>query len=158
MIDLAPEVLLGDLARLSQRVARPRAAGALLLIGRRQLRNKNSWLHNSPRLMKGPDRCTLIMHPSDAAARGLTDGQRVDVRSAIGGVTVPNEVTGAIMPGVVSLPHGFGHAKPGTRQAVANVHPGASVNDVTDAQRVDALTGTAAINGTPVSVIAVDGS
>ena len=151
-IHLAPEILIADLARLEARLARTPAPGSLALIGRRQIRNNNSWLHNAPRLMKGPDRCTLLMHPSDAASRGLRSGQRVEVRSAVGAVSAPLEVSDAIMPGVVSLPHGFGHGRPGTQQTIANAHPGASLNDLTDGAQVDAPTGTAVLTATPVWV------
>jgi len=147
-----------DLTRLSERMARRPAAGSLLLIGRRQMRNHNSWLHNSARLMKGPDRCTLMMHPDDASVRSLRAGQRVAIRSAVGAVTAPLELSDGIMPGVVSLPHGFGHGQPDTRLAVANAHPGASLNDLTDGTALDVLTGTAAFSGTPVVVAAASES
>jgi anaerobic selenocysteine-containing dehydrogenase len=157
-IDLAPGLLMQDLTRLSERMARRPAAGSLLLIGRRQMRNHNSWLHNSARLMKGPDRCTLMMHPDDASVRSLRAGQRVAIRSAVGAVTAPLELSDGIMPGVVSLPHGFGHGQPDTRLAVANAHPGASLNDLTDGTALDVLTGTAAFSGTPVVVAAASES
>jgi anaerobic selenocysteine-containing dehydrogenase len=128
------------------------AAGILQLIGRRQLRNNNSWMHNSERLTSGAERCTLLMHPDDASARGLVKGQRVRVTSRVGSVMVSLEITDAIMPGVVSLPHGWGHDRPGMRLRVATAHPGASVNDLTDEALVDALAGTASFSGVPVSV------
>jgi anaerobic selenocysteine-containing dehydrogenase len=124
----------------------------LVLIGRRQLRSNNSWMHNAPRLMRGPDRCTLMINPLDAQPRGIATGDAVEIRSAVGGITVPAEMTDALMPGVVSLPHGFGHARPGVGQTLAAQHPGASLNDLTDPHRLDDLTGNAALNGLPVDV------
>ena len=107
--------------------------------------------------MQGRDRCTLLMHPRDAAARGLADGQRVCVASRAGALEIPLELSDAMRPGVVSLPHGWGHHRSGTRLSVAGQHPGASLNDVTDEQEVDALSGTARLNGVPVEVSAVPG-
>jgi anaerobic selenocysteine-containing dehydrogenase len=162
-IDAAPAPLLADVDRLRARLAESEAQGAaaadggfdLLLIGRRQLRGNNSWMHNYPRLMKGRERCTLLLHPADAAARGIVDGAMVRLGSRAGSVDVPAEVSDEVMPGVVSLPHGFGHGRPGIGTAVAAAHPGASVNDVTDDRFLDALTGNAALNGVPVRVEAV---
>jgi anaerobic selenocysteine-containing dehydrogenase len=124
----------------------------LRLIGRRHIRSNNSWLHNSKRLLKGPERCILLIHPEDAAARGIADGDAVTVTSGTGAVTVPAEVTDSIMPGTVSLPHGWGHDRPGTRLSVAASRPGVSINDLTRRDRVDPLSGNAALNGTPVEV------
>jgi anaerobic selenocysteine-containing dehydrogenase len=147
---LAPEPLRRDLVRLERLIERP--AAELVLIGRRQLRSHNSWLHNSPRMIKGPARCTLQMHPSDAAARGLQHGNQVQLRSEVGAIHVPLEITDALMPGVVSLPHGFGHTRAGTGTRVASAHAGASINDVTDDGRIDLLSGNASFSGLPVSV------
>jgi anaerobic selenocysteine-containing dehydrogenase len=159
-IHAAPEPFVRDAERLRARLAdgaRDTAGGFdLLLIGRRQLRSNNSWMHNHERLVRGKDRCTLMMHPADAAARGVAPGARVRLRSRTGTVEIAAEVTDALMPGVVSLPHGWGHARAGVRLAVAREHPGASANDVTDELRVDALSGNAALNGVPVAVEAVD--
>jgi len=154
-IDLVPERLRRDLDRLEAALAEPLTTGGLVLIGRRHVRDNNSWLHNSPRLLTGPDRCTLMMHPDDAAARGLGDGDRVRVRSRTGEVEVPLAVSARVMPGVVSLPHGFGHGRPGTRLRVAAQHPGVSANDLTDPEFFDELTGNAGLNGFAVSVEAV---
>ncbi|HEX8693722.1 MAG TPA: molybdopterin oxidoreductase family protein [Longimicrobium sp.] len=158
-IHAAPGPLLEDVARLRARLLDGAAAADggfdLLLIGRRQLRSNNSWMHNYPRLMKGRDRCTLLLHPADAAARGIADGARVRLGSSAGSVEVAAELSDEVMPGVVSLPHGFGHARPGVRLGVAAAHPGASANDVTDELRLDALGGNAALNGVPVRVEAV---
>jgi anaerobic selenocysteine-containing dehydrogenase len=149
-IRLAPPAFVADLARLEAELAAP--AGALVLIGRRQLRGNNSWMHNAPRLMRGPDRCTLLLHPLDAASRGIANGDLIEVRTSVGAVTVPAEVTDRMMPGVVSLPHGFGHARAGARQSLAAEKPGASLNDLTDGNRLDELTGNAALSGIAVEV------
>lgn len=149
-VDLAPAPLRGDLQRLADtaRATPP----ALVLVGRRDLRSNNSWMHNSRRLVKGPERCTLLMHPVDASARGLSGGQRVRVRSRVGEVVVLLETTDAIAPGVVSLPHGWGHGRDGVRLRVAAARPGASLNDLTDEQSLDAFSGNAALSGVAVSV------
>ncbi len=131
------------------------ANGHLLLIGRRELRSNNSWMHNSLRLVKGQaekSRCTIIMHPTDAAERHLIQGQSVSVQSRVGSIEVPIEISEEIMPGVVSIPHGWGHDRLGVRLDVAQQHAGQSINDLTDNQSIDALCGTAAFNGTLVSV------
>jgi anaerobic selenocysteine-containing dehydrogenase len=160
-IHAAPAPLLDDVARLRARWMDGEGADGmdgfdLLLIGRRQLRSNNSWMHNYPRLMKGRDRCTLLLHPADAAARGIAPGSPVRIASRAGSVEVPAEVSEEMMPGVVSLPHGFGHGRAGIGQAVAAAHPGASANDVTDDRLLDTLTGNAALNGVPVRVEATD--
>jgi len=126
--------------------------GDLLLIGRRQLRSNNSWMHNSHRLVKGKPRCTLLIHPHDATRRGLADGDVVRLKSKAAAVTVAIEVTDTMRPGVVSLPHGWGHSRAGTQLTVAHQHPGASMNDVTSEFDIDTLSGTAAFNGGAVSV------
>ncbi|HEY0383997.1 MAG TPA: molybdopterin-dependent oxidoreductase [Candidatus Elarobacter sp.] len=149
-VKLAPPAFVADLARLESEFAAPVAE--LVVIGRRQLRSNNSWMHNAPRLMRGPDRCTLMINPLDAHARGIANGDSVEIRSAVGAVTVPAELTDALMPGVVSLPHGFGHARAGIRQTVAAQKPGASLNDLTDPDRLDDLTGNAVLSGVPVTV------
>ncbi|QDE88189.1 dehydrogenase [Myxococcus xanthus] len=156
-IHLAPELLVADVRRLQaafpQDTVPEQHSGELLLIGRRHLRDNNSWMHNVPGLLKGKPRCTLMMHPEDAARRALADGMEATVTSRVGTVTVPIHVTDEVMPGVVSLPHGYGHGRQGTRLAVATAHAGASHNDLTDAQAVDALCGNAAFSGTPVRVL-----
>jgi anaerobic selenocysteine-containing dehydrogenase len=149
-IRLAPPPFLADLARLESELTVP--VPELVLIGRRQLRSNNSWMHNAPRLMRGPDRCTLMLHPDDARKRGIANGAAVEIRSAAGAVTVPAEITDTVMPGVVSLPHGFGHGRPGVGQRLAASKPGASLNDLTDPDRLDELTGNAALSGLPVDV------
>lgn len=154
-IDLAPEEILADLDRLEGTFPESGAAdldGQLLLIGRRELRSNNSWMHNAPVLMGGRERCTLMMNPDDAAHRGLEDGATVRVTSRVGSIDVPLQVTDDLARGVVSLPHGYGHARPGVQLRLATEHPGASINDLTDDQRVDALSGNAAFSGVPVRV------
>ena len=149
-IKLVPELYRVDLKRLSESL-RP-ASGELLLIGRRQLRSNNSWMHNSRRLVKGKNRCTLLIHPEDAGKRGLETGMEAIVSSRVGEIRSPVEVSEEMMPGVASIPHGWGHHREGTQLEVANAHPGAGLNDVTDEQMVDALTGNAVLNGLPVEV------
>lgn len=152
-IDLTPAVFLEDLARVQQQfLSGTPVADELHLIGRRDLRSNNSWGHNSHRLVKGPRRCTLRMHPQDARLRGLQDGERVRVRSRVGAVDAVLELTEELRPGVVSLPHGWGHDRSGSRLEVAQAHPGVSANDLTDDQFIDSLSGNAALNGVPVTV------
>jgi len=156
-IEMAPELLVNDIERVRAKFFDTVAHtnGALLLIGRRQLRSNNSWMHNSQRLVKGKPQCTLIMNPADAAVRHLQPGQRVRVQSRAGVVEVPVEISADIMPGVVSMPHGWGHDRDGIQLAVAQENAGGSINDVTDNLAIDALCGTAAFNGTPVAIEAV---
>lgn len=151
-IRCAPPEIVADLDRLAATLAAP--DHGLVLIGRRHIRNNNSWLGNSRRLSKGPDRCTLMIHPDDAAPLGIETGTSVSISSRVGQVTAPAEVTDAVMPGTVSLPHGFGHSRPGVKLSVAREKPGVSINDLTDTQRYDALSGNAALSGTPVTIAA----
>ena len=151
-VHLAPERLLADVPRLRACLDEAPDDDALVLIGRRHLRSNNSWMHNSQRLVKGRPACTLLMHPRDAAARGLQTGMLARLRSRVGEVTVPVEVTDEMGKGVVSLPHGWGHAGQGVELRIASAQAGASINDVTDDARVDALSGNAAYSGTPVQV------
>ena len=154
-IELAPEAIVKDLARVKARFfdrASVDTNGHLLLIGRRHLRSNNSWMHNSERLVKGKTLCTILMHPSDAAHRELRNGETVEVRSRVGSITLPIEVSDEMMPGVVSIPHGWGHDRVGNQMDVAQQHAGESINDLTDNLNVDALCGTAAFNGTLVTV------
>ncbi|MET9489282.1 molybdopterin-dependent oxidoreductase [Nocardia sp. NPDC006630] len=145
-VELAPQALLDDVARLRERLAA--AAPEMVLVGRRQLRSNNSWLHNVGPLMGGSNRCTLHIHPEDVARLGL-DGHAV-VKSAAGTLTVDLEPTDDIMPGVVSLPHGWGHS--GSEQAVARTHAGVNANVLTDDSLVDAPSGNAVFNGVPVTL------
>jgi anaerobic selenocysteine-containing dehydrogenase len=154
-IELAPDVLVQDVARVKTKLlsdASPDSNGNLLLIGRRQLRSNNSWMHNTDRLVKGKPRCTILMHPVDAEKRDLKPGQNVSVQSRVGSVVVPIEISEEMMPGVVSIPHGWGHDRLGIQLEVAQQHAGQSINDVTDDLTIDALCGTAAFNGTWVAV------
>ncbi len=124
----------------------------MLLIGRRDLRSNNSWMHNLHVLTKGKERCTLHMHPDDAARLGMADGEMATVASRAGSVVVPVEITDAIMPGVVSIPHGWGHTSPGTKMRIATEHAGVNTNILTDEEEVDRLSGNAVLNGIPVTV------
>lgn len=150
-IRLAPQYLLDDLPRLAARMERP--AEPLVLVSRRHLRSNNTWMHNVPALMKGKDRCTLLIHPDDATRCGIADGDVVTVKSAAGEIKVPVEVTDAIKPGVVSMPHGWGHGKPGTRMSVANGSPGANTNVLSPPTFLDEPSGNGALNGIPVTII-----
>jgi anaerobic selenocysteine-containing dehydrogenase len=151
-INAAPEVILADLQRFA--VEPVPAENQLLLIGRRHVRSNNSWMHNYHRLVKGKPRHQLLMNSADMAARGLTDNQRVRVRSRIGQIEVEVVASEDMMPGVISLPHGWGHARPGVQLATATEQPGASANDLTDERQLDKLSGNAALNGVPVEVVA----
>ncbi|OBH98645.1 molybdopterin dinucleotide-binding protein [Mycobacterium sp. E2733] len=150
-IRLAPQYLLDDLPRLAARMDRP--AQPLVLVSRRHLRSNNTWFHNVPALMKGKDRCTLLIHPDDAARCGIENDDVVTVKSAAGEIKVPVEVTEAIKPGVVSMPHGWGHGKPGTRMAVANSSPGVNTNVLSLPTFIDEPSGNGALNGIPVTII-----
>jgi anaerobic selenocysteine-containing dehydrogenase len=152
-IDLAPELFVDDLDRLKERYSQKGDREQLVLIGRRHLRSNNSWMHNAPRLMKGKDRCTLMIHPDDAERIGVKSGDRVTVSSRVGQVSAPAEITNDMMPGVVSLPHGFGHGREGVQLRVAASHAGVSVNDLTDEKSLD-VSGNAAFSGVLVTVAA----
>ena len=151
-IDAAPEDFVREARNRLFAEADGDGTSGLVLIGRRQSRSNNSWMHNSRRLVKGPPRCTLLVHPEDAAARRLATGDLAEIGSETGRVTVPVEVTDAMRPGVVSLPHGWGHDRDGIRLRVARAHAGASANDVTSELHLDTLSGNAAFNGVPVTV------
>jgi anaerobic selenocysteine-containing dehydrogenase len=158
-IELAPAILCDDLQRLRTRffqASNGEANGSgLVLIGRRDLRSNNSWMHNSERLMRGSPRCTLLMHSRDGARLGIVDGQQVRVNSRVASIEATVELSEEMMPGVVSLPHGWGHTRGGTVLRTAQRSPGVSVNDVTDELSLDALCGNAAFSGTPVEVAAL---
>lgn len=151
-IDLAQPLVLDDLARVRSALAAP-ADDELLLIGRRHQRDCNSWMHNTTRLTKGKPRHHLLMHPDDLASRGLDDGALVQVSSRVGKVAVEVRATDEVMPGVVSLPHGYGHGAAGTRLGTANQVAGASINDLTDPEALD-VSGNSALNAVPVTVTA----
>jgi hypothetical protein len=152
LIHLAPDLVIADLARLRASIQAP-VGDELLLIGRRHQRDNNSWMHNSTRLTRGRTRHQLLMHPDDLAARGLSDGAPVLISSRVGKVTTEVRATDDMMPGVVSLPHGYGHQVGGTRMAHAATVPGVSINDLTDPERLD-VSGNAALSGVPVTVSA----
>jgi anaerobic selenocysteine-containing dehydrogenase len=156
-IELAPGPFVGDLPRLQARFfptanTTPTSGPELVLIGRRDLRSNNSWMHNCERLVRGKHRCTLLMHPRDAARIGIGGGVRVRLTSGVGSVVVEVALSDEVMPGVVSLPHGWGHTREGSQLRTAAQQPGASANDVTDHLAVDALSGNAAFSGIPVAV------
>ncbi len=148
---LAPKELVADVARLEATLTASAPAG-LMLINRRHLRDNNSWLHNAPKLVSGAPRCTLLVHPDDAKSLGLSEGDKARVKSRVGEVVVPIELSISMMKGVVSLPHGYGHGREGIRLQVAAAHAGESVNDLTDELAIDALSGNAAFSGVRVQV------
>ncbi|MEW1628167.1 molybdopterin-dependent oxidoreductase [Streptomyces sp. NPDC089173] len=149
-IELLPDPIAADLPRL--RRALDERAAPLVLVGRRHLRSNNSWMHNVGSLSGGSNVCTLQIHPDDAARLGLVDGTTVRIESAGGGIEAPAEITDTVRSGVVSLPHGWGHSRPGTRMSVAAAHPGANVNQLLDGTLLDPLSGTAVLNAIPVTV------
>lgn len=149
-IDCAPALLLGELHRLAQSLVAAPPANSLRLVGRRELRSNNSWMHNAPRLVKGKTRHQLLVHPQDLAARGIVDGARVRLRSRTGAIRIEARASEAMMPGVVCLPHGFGHRRPGVRLARATLVDGESYNDLTDPLALDEPSGNAALSGLPV--------
>lgn len=149
-IELAPEPILADVPRLAAALGAD--GDGFLLIGRRHLRSNNSWMHNLPALAGGTNRCTLQIHPDDAAQLGL--GDTAVITGPAGKLKVPVEITDAIRPGVVSLPHGWGHTAPGTRMAVAAGQPGVNVNALLDDSLIEPLSGTSVLNGVPVEVMA----
>jgi anaerobic selenocysteine-containing dehydrogenase len=153
-IHAAPPLFVADVARLERRLIGHSAPSgdSLALIGRRATRSSNSWMHNIERLVRGKNRCTLLMHPADAAARNLAHGSVVRISARVGAVDAELSVSDEMMPGVVSLPHGWGHGRAGTQLRIAAEHPGVSINDLTDDQAIDALTGNAAFSGVMVTV------
>jgi len=149
-VHVAPPYITDDVPRLAARLDRP--LDDVVLVSRRHLRSNNSWMHNVNVLVKGKDRCTLLVHPDDAARHGIRDGELARVTSAAGSIEVPAEVTEDIRVGVVSLPHGWGHGRPGTRLSVANEHAGVNNNVLAPGTFVDAISGNAAVNGIPVTI------
>ncbi|WOX08578.1 molybdopterin oxidoreductase family protein [Streptomyces sp. N50] len=152
-VELLPQPIVDDLPRLRQAMS-DRADG-LVLVGRRHLRSNNSWMHNVPALTGGTNRCTLHIHPDDAERLGVVDGAPVRVKGAGGEVTAPAEITDGLRRGVVSLPHGWGHDRPGTRLSHAATDPGVNVNQLLDGSQLDPLSGNAVLNGVPVEVAAL---
>jgi anaerobic selenocysteine-containing dehydrogenase len=149
-IELAPAPIVADLARLKSRM--PERRDGLVLIGRRNLRTSNSFMHNLPALVKGPNPCTLQVSLDDARRLGLADGGAARISSRAGTVVAPVEITADLMPGVVSLPHGWGHDAAGSRLEVARAHAGVNANTLTDDRAYDRASGTAVLFGTPVTV------
>jgi anaerobic selenocysteine-containing dehydrogenase len=154
-VELAPEPVVADVEeRLRPSLSR-RANGDLVLVGRRDLRSNNSWMHNLEVLVKGKPRCTLQIHPDDATRLGLDSGEVACVRSRVGEVSIAVEVTDGIMPGVVSIPHGWGHDLDGADLEVAGRYAGVNTNLLADSAPVDPLSGNAVLNGIPVTVEAL---
>jgi len=152
-IELAPAMLLADLERARADLERPRPE--LVVIGRRDVRSNNSWMHNLPILAKGPYRCTALVHPADAARHGVRDGGQARLVSGSRSVAVQVEISDEVMPGVISLPHGWGHDAPGTRLHLAGQRPGVSLNALLPDDWRDPLSGNAVLNGIPVELRAV---
>ena len=148
-INLFPEIYKDDLNRLLNKEDNKEG---LLLIGRRQLRSNNSWLHNSYRMVKGRERCTMMIHPNDAANHEIENGEEVEVTSRVGQVKIKAEITDEVGVGTISIPHGWGHHRKGIRMSVAADHAGVSMNDLADELLVDEMSGVAVINGIPVTV------
>ena len=141
---------LADIYRLQSDI--DEHVGGYRLIGRRHVGDNNSWMHNHRRLVKGKDRCLLLMHPDDVAKKGWNEGIHVTITSRVGSISAKLKPLVDVMPGVISLPHGYGHGLQGTRSKVANLHAGVSCNDVTDEKFLDQLSGNAAVNGVPVQL------
>ena len=153
-INLVPKLFMKDIVRLQKRLehkTKP-APDSFALIGRRDVRSNNSWMHNSERLVKGKNRCTALLHPDDAKKLGINNGDNIIVSTRIGEIELPAQITEEIMPSVLCVPHGWGHQRTGTQLSVAEKHAGVSVNDITDDYNIDALTGVAAFNGQQVTV------
>mgnify|MGYP002140677390 CR=1 FL=1 len=153
-VELAPDVILDDVGRLHASLG---AESGFLLIGRRHLRSNNSWMHNLPILAKGPERCTLLVHPSDAQRLGLQEGSQARLSRSdqpANTLLVPIQLSAAMMPGVVSLPHGWGHDQPGARLNLAAERPGVNLNALLDEQRRDPLSGNSVLSGVAVTLVA----
>lgn len=153
LIDLAPPQIVADIPRMEAALAEFARPGSLVMIGRRHIRSKNAWMHNVHLLVKGKDRCTLIVNPLDALRIGIAEGERARLRTHIGAIEVPVEISDEIMPGVVSLPHGWGHVEVDeTRQRVANAHPGRNANSIIDESDLDVPSATTILNGVSVEL------
>ncbi len=151
-IELAPELLVADVERLRAGLALSPRSDSMVLIGRRNLRSNNSWMHNLEVLVKGKPRCTMLCHPADASRLHLADGGQARVTSACDTIQVGVELTDTIMPGVVSIPHGWGHDSPGTRLRIAAAHAGVNSNRLADEGALDPLSGNAVLCGIPVII------
>ena len=154
MIDLAPDEFLSGVKAVDITLLTENQDNEfdLLLIGRRDPRTNNSWLHNCYRMVKGKQRCLALVHPDDAQSRGVSDGDKVTVRSRVGTIKIPIALTHEMMPGVISIPHGWGHDMPGAKLSIAKDHAGVNTNILTDENFLDSLSGNAALNGVPVSL------
>jgi anaerobic selenocysteine-containing dehydrogenase len=153
-VELAPDTIVDDVPRLAEALTKP--VPETVLIGRRHVRTNNSWMHNVPAMQGGSNTCAMKINPDDAARIGLTKGSTAKVSSRVGEVEVDVEITDEMMPGVVSIPHGWGHSKPDIALSVASANPGVSVNDLTDDAVIDPLSGNAALNAVPVEVTPTD--
>lgn len=154
-VNLLPARIAQELPRLAEQLNQTAPTPQpLKLIGRRDVRSNNSWMHNTERLVSGKARCVLWMNPQDAQDRSLMEGQAVQVQSRVGQVTLPVHLSADIKPGVVSMPHGWGHDRPGVQLRVAQAHAGVSINDLTDDQLTDHISGNAAFSAVPVDVTA----
>ena len=152
-IHLESDFFLKDLARVEAKFFNiDKAPDKFLLIGRRDVRSNNSWLHNSQRLVKGKSRCTALINPLDAQALAIAEGDMVRVSSRVGSVELAAQISDEMMAGVISIPHGWGHNLSGTQWQTAEAHAGVSVNALTDEMQIDALSGNAVLNGVPVSL------
>ena len=152
-IELAPAMLLADLPRALAALHEP--TPELVVIGRRDVRSNNSWMHNLSTLAKGPNRCTALVHPQDAARAGVTDAGHARLSGAQGAVEVDVEISSAMMPGTVCLPHGWGHHDPAARLSVAAQRPGVNLNELLDDRLRDPLSGNAVLSGVAVVMTAV---
>ena len=152
LMDILPDVYHQAAKKLVQTVEEKTTDNRLLLIGRRHLRSNNSWLHNSYRMVKGRDRCTALIHPEDAVQHSIKDGESIVVRSRVGAIEIKAELTDEMMPGTISIPHGWGHHRDGIQMDIAAAHAGVSINDIIDEELVDELCGVSVINATPVTI------
>ncbi len=150
-IEIAPTQLLDDMKRLHASLTTP-AQHDMVLVGRRELKSNNSWMHNINVLTKGSLSCTAHVHPDDAQRLGITDGAAIRIKSRVGEIEIPAEVTDAVRQGVVSVPHGWGHGVPGTQMVVAAAKAGVNSNILTDDKEIDPLSGNAVLNAIPVTV------
>jgi anaerobic selenocysteine-containing dehydrogenase len=155
LVDLAPSQLVTEVPRMQAALAELQRPGSLVMIGRRDIRSKNAWMHNIHLLAKGKDRCTLLVNPVDAERLGIATGSRARLSTHIAAIEVPIKVSDEIMPGVVSLPHGWGHAVADTQLRVANAHPGANANSIIDESQLDVPSASTILNGVPVELEAV---
>jgi anaerobic selenocysteine-containing dehydrogenase len=153
LIDLAPARIIADIDHLRSTRDEVRPAGELLLIGRRHVRSNNSWMHNLHVLAKGKERCVLLVHPADAATRGLVNGDMVEVATDIASISIRIEITDEIMEGTVSAPHGWGHDLADTATQIASRRAGANANAIIDERLFDRPSVNSVLNGVPVRLL-----